>query len=358
MAQEPKLTEQEGHMADEKPESETRCKDTGGDGAENLLEIKDLKLDLMSVRGIIHALNGVNLKIRPGEIHGLVGESGSGKSMTSKSVMRLHNEQRSRMSGKILFHGRDLLKASRKQMQAIRGGKISMIFQDPMTSLNPLLTVGEQIGETYRQHEKCSKAEAKKKTCEILEKVGIYPPEKRALQYPFELSGGLQQRVMIAIAIACGPDLLIADEPTTALDVTIQAQILELLKKLSEDMGMSVLLITHNFGIVAEICDRVSVMYAGKVVETCDTKTIFRDAAHPYSRALIASIPKTGMNVEYLPTIPGSPPELYGENKACAYLPRCSYRDNRCLQAPEMKSCGVGHLAACHHLQAQEAEKD
>jgi len=320
---------------------------------ENLLELKNLKLDLMSVRGIVHALNGVNMEIRPGEIHGLVGESGSGKSMTSKSIMRLHNEQRSRMSGEILFHGKDLLKASKKQMQAIRGGRISMIFQDPMTSLNPLLTVGEQIGETYRQHEKCSKAAARKKTFEILEKVGIYPAEKRALQYPFELSGGLQQRVMIAIAIACSPDLLIADEPTTALDVTIQAQILELLKKLSDDMGMSILLITHNFGIVAEICDRVSVMYAGKAVETCDTKTIFRHAAHPYSRALIASIPKTGMNVEYLPTIPGSPPELYEENRACAYLPRCPYGDNLCELAPEIRSCGSGHLAACHHMLIQ-----
>ena len=319
---------------------------------ENLLEIKELKVDLMTVRGIVHALNGVNLTIRPGEIHGLVGESGSGKSMTSKSIMRLHNEQRSRMKGEIIFQGEDLLKASKKKMQTVRGKKISMIFQDPMTSLNPLLTIGEQIAETYRQHEKCTKAEAKKKTYEILEKVGINPPEKRYGQYPFELSGGLQQRVMIAMAIACSPVLLIADEPTTALDVTIQAQILELLQHLSRDMGMSILLITHNFGIVAEICDRVSVMYAGRVVETCDTKTIFRHAAHPYSKALIDSIPKIGMNVEYLPTIPGAPPELFEENQACPYLPRCPYQDELCRQMPPEQVCGKGHTAACHHLRS------
>lgn len=324
---------------------------------ENLLEIRNLKVDLMSARGIVYALNGVNLQICPGEIHGLVGESGSGKSMTSKSIMRLHNEQRSRMSGEIIFQGEDLLKVSKKRMQNIRGKSISMIFQDAMTSLNPLLTIGEQISETYRRHEKCSKAEARKKTCEILEKTGINPPEKRYGQYPYELSGGLQQRVMIAIAIACQPDLLIADEPTTALDVTIQAQILELLKNLSRDMGMSILLVTHNFGIVAEICDRVSVMYAGKIVETCDTKTIFRRAAHPYSKALIASIPKTGMNVEYLPTIPGSPPELFSENTGCAYMPRCPYADEQCNRTPENRDCGNGHTAACHHLQNQEAQQ-
>lgn len=337
--------------------SETSCSQTRTfeNAPESLLEIKNLKVDLMSTRGIVYALSGVNLQIRPGEIHGLVGESGSGKSMTSKSIMRLHNEQRSRMSGEILFHGEDLLKLPKKKMQSIRGKSISMIFQDPMTSLNPLLTIGEQISETYRLHEKCSKAQARQKTCELLEKVGINPPEKRYGQYPYELSGGLQQRVMIAIAIACQPELLIADEPTTALDVTIQAQILELLKTLSRDMGMSILLITHNFGIVAEICDRVSVMYAGKVVETCDTKTIFRRAAHPYSKALIDSIPRTGMNVEYLPTIPGSPPELFSENPGCAYMPRCPYADEQCQCTPVNQECGTGHTVACHHLQNQEA---
>lgn len=319
-----------------------------------LLSIRDLKVDLMSVRGIVYALSGVNLDIRPGEIHGLVGESGCGKSMTSKSILRLHNEQRSRMSGQILFEGQDLLKISRHQMQAIRGNRISMIFQDPMTSLNPLLTIGDQISESYRQHEKCTKAEAKAKTLELLEKVGIYPPEKRFSQYPFELSGGLQQRVMIAMAIACSPALLIADEPTTALDVTIQAQVLELLQKLSREMNMAILLITHNFGIVAEICDCVSVMYAGRVVETSGTRDIFRRAAHPYSKALIDSIPKAGSESEYLSTIPGAPPQLFSENPACAFRDRCPFADETCAKRPPERLIAPDHMAACHHILTDE----
>ena len=321
-----------------------------------LLSIRDLKVDLMSVRGIVYALSGVNLDIRPGEIHGLVGESGCGKSMTSKSILRLHNEQRSRMSGQIIFEGEDLLKVPRRRMQAIRGNRISMIFQDPMTSLNPLLTIGDQISESYLQHEKCTKAEAKAKTLELLEKVGIFPPEKRFSQYPFELSGGLQQRVMIAMAIACSPALLIADEPTTALDVTIQAQVLELLQKLSREMNMAILLITHNFGIVAEICDCVSVMYAGRVVETSGTREIFRNAAHPYSKALIESIPKAGSEEEYLPTIPGSPPQLFSENPACAFMDRCPYADALCEKRPPEKMIAPDHMAACHHIRTEIRE--
>ena len=317
---------------------------------DDLLTIKDLKLNLMSTRGIVYALNDVNLSMRPGEIHGLVGESGCGKSMTSKSILRLHNEKRSQMSGEIWFEGEDLLKVSKKRMRQIRGNRISMIFQDPMTSLNPLLTIGEQISEACRQHEKCSKKEAKERTLDLLEKVGIYPPEKRYKQYAFELSGGLQQRVMIAMAIACNPALLIADEPTTALDVTIQAQVLELLKKLSDDLGMAILLITHNFGIIAEICDRVSVMYAGNVVETADTRAIFKEARHPYSKALINSIPKIGMNVEYLPTIPGAPPQLFDKNPACAFIDRCPYADEACKICPPDTICGKDHIVACHHM--------
>ena len=314
---------------------------------QNLLSIRDLHVDLMSIYGIVYALRGVNLDIRPGEIHGLVGESGCGKSMTSKSILRLHDESRTRMTGEILFEGQDLLRISRKEMQKIRGNRISMIFQDPMTSLNPLLTAGEQISETFRQHEKCSKKEAREKSLELLEKIGIYPPEKRYSQYPYELSGGLQQRVMIAIAIACGPSLLIADEPTTALDVTIQAQVLELLKKLSDEMNMSILLITHNFGIVAEICDRVSVMYAGKVVECSDTVSIFRSAAHPYTRALIDSIPKAGYTGEYLPTIPGAPPQLLQKIEACSYKERCPLACPACDTSPEEQIIGDGHMEAC-----------
>lgn len=317
---------------------------------ENLLEIKDLTVDILSTRGIVHALDGVQLQVAPGEIHGLVGESGCGKSMTAKSVMRLHNRRRSRMRGSILFQGKDIVTLTEREMRELRGSRISMIFQDPVTSLNPLLTVGEQIGEIFSEHRKCTKAEARNRTLELLDRVGIHPPEKRIGQYPFELSGGLQQRVMIAMAIACGPELLIADEPTTALDVTIQAQILELLKELQKDMGLSILLITHNFGIIAEMCSRVSVMYAGRVVETADTKTMFRQAVHPYSRALISSIPRAGVREKYLPTIPGSPPELYDRIKACAFTPRCPYAGENCAVAPELRNFGgSGHVAACHY---------
>jgi len=317
-----------------------------------LLEVKDLKVDLMSVRGIVHALDGVNLTIEEGEIHGLVGESGCGKSMTSRAVMRLLPPARSRISGQVLFRGSDLLPLHEREMRKIRGDRISLIFQDPMTSLNPLMTVGQQIGEVFRLHEGSTAAEARTKTLAMLEKVGIYPPEKRIGQYPHELSGGLQQRVMIAMAIANHPDLLIADEPTTALDVTIQAQILELLKSLQRDTGMSILLITHNFGVVAEVCDRVSVMYAGRIAESADTRTIFHNAAHPYSKALIDSIPKAGGTSKYLETIPGSPPELYNTQPGCPFAPRCAFADDQCASAaPATRECGdaPGHTAACWH---------
>jgi len=320
-----------------------------------LLEIKELKLSLMSTRGIVYALSGVNLAIGEGEIHGLVGESGCGKSMTARSILRLNNEKRSRVDGEILFKGEDLLKLTNRNMQQIRGERISLIFQDPMASLNPLMTIGNQIGEVFRLHGKCSKAEARDKTLAIMEKVGIDPPEKRIDQYPHELSGGLQQRAMIAIAIANSPDLLIADEPTTALDVTIQAQILELLKSLQRDTGMAILLITHNFGIVAEVCDRVSVMYAGRVVETADTRTIFHNPGHPYSKALIESIPKAGLGGEYLATIPGSPPELYSVMTECPFAPRCNFASEACRVNPPMRACGdmPDHFAACHHMQCR-----
>lgn len=325
---------------------------------DKLLEIKDLSLDLMSTRGIVYALDGVCLDIAPGEIHGLVGESGCGKSMTSKSIMGLQNPVRSRMRGEIIFEGKDLLKLSKKEMNKIRGREISMIFQDPMTSLNPLMTVGRQIEECFLTHEKCSKAKAREQTLEILAKAGIEPPKKRIDQYPHELSGGLQQRVMIAMAIACRPKLLIADEPTTALDVTIQAQILELLKNLSRDMNMAILLITHNFGIVAEVCDRVSVMYAGRVVETADTRTIFKNAAHPYSQALIDSIPRAGSEEEYLPTIPGSPPQLFARNEGCPFRDRCPKRFAACDRTPGTVWCQdvPGHTAACHLISQEGPE--
>lgn len=323
---------------------------------DNLLEIKDLTVKLMTARGLVHALSGVDLTIKRGEIHGLVGESGCGKSMTSKSILRLHNARRSKMTGQILFDGRDLLTLSNREMEALRGGRISMIFQDPMTSLNPLMTVGQQLSEMYRYHFKDSKQAARQKSLAMLEKVGIEPAEKRFDQYPFELSGGMQQRVMIAIALACGPDLLIADEPTTALDVTIQAQILDLLKELQSSMKMSILLITHNFGVVAETCDRVSVMYAGRIVETGDTRTVLTNPRNPYSQSLIRSIPSETGRSGHLLTIPGNPPQLFEAADACSFAPRCGQADDACLTSlPILRSCGAnGHIAACHCIPQQE----
>ena len=315
---------------------------------ENLLEIRDLTVELMSVRGIVYALSGVDLAVRPGEIHGLVGESGCGKSMTAKSVLRLHDPRRSRMKGSVLFEGRDLLKLPNREMVKLRGTEISMIFQDPMTSLNPLMTIGDQIADMVRFHTGAGWGEARDRAEEMLSRVGIEPAARRRKQYPFELSGGMQQRVMIAMAISCTPKLLIADEPTTALDVTIQAQILELLKQLSADMGMSILLITHNFGVVAEICDRVSVMYAGKVVETGNTAAILKGARHPYSRALIRSIPGSVSRGSRLETIPGSPPALFEPPLSCMFEPRCPYAGDRCRESyPHPADHGDGHLTAC-----------
>ena len=260
----------------------------------NLLEIKNLSVDIMSTRGLIHAVRQVNLNLEGGVVHGIVGESGCGKSVTAKSIMRLHNPRVVRMHGEINFEGQNLLTLTEKEMQKIRGRKISMIFQDPMSALNPLYRIGDQISEIFIQHFHDSKATAKKKSLELLEQVGIHPAEERYNQFPFEFSGGMLQRVVIAMAIAAKPELIIADEPTTALDVTIQAQILELLKKLQQEMNVSILIITHNFGIVSEICDDVSVMYAGTVLETGKKKDVFLHSVNPYSAALIESIPKTG----------------------------------------------------------------
>lgn len=321
---------------------------------DNLLTIENLKVDLMSTRGIVYALSGVDLSMKRGEIHGLVGESGSGKSITSKSLLRLLDKKRSRVSGKIIFDGLDLLSLSEKEMRSIRGNRISMIFQDPITSLNPLMTIGKQISETFLNHTRISSSDIRRRTLALLDRVGLHPANKRINQYPFELSGGMQQRVMIAIAIAQNPDLLIADEPTTALDVTIQAQILELLKSLQQETGMSILLITHNFGVVAEICDRVSVMYAGKIVETGSTGSIFKNPAHYYTQALIDSIPKGGRGEEYLTTIPGSPPQLFSTITNCSFAPRCPHGDQICQDTvPPLRPCGdgSGHVAMCHHMQ-------
>lgn len=315
----------------------------------NLLEIKNLTVELMSHRGIVYALSGVDLAVRPGEIHGVVGESGCGKSMTAKSILRLHNPQRSRMRGSIRFEGKELLTLSNREIEKMRGTDISMIFQDPMTSLNPLMTIGGQIADMYRFHTGASKKESMEQAQEMLAKVGIEPAAKRCRQYPFELSGGMQQRVMIAMAIACAPKLLIADEPTTALDVTIQAQIMDLMVSMNEKFDMSLMLITHDLGVVAETCQRVIVMYLGQIVEEGRVEDIFDHPLHPYTRGLIASIPRLDTPAgERLHQIKGTVPLLNQIPEGCRFAPRCPYATENCRkQNPTLVQHSETQKARC-----------
>lgn len=318
----------------------------------NVLEIKDLSVDFMTVRGIVYAVQGVDLEVKQGEIHGIVGESGCGKSVTSKSVIRLHNEETNRYAGDIYIRDdsgeKDVLAMSRKQIRDFRGSTAAMIFQDPMTSLDPIMKAGEQIAEMLRAKKNLNRREAREKVIEMFEKIGITPAEKRYEQYPFEMSGGMLQRIMIAMALICEPKLLIADEPTTALDVTIQAQILKLIKKLQQESGTSVIFITHNLGVVAEICDSVTVMYAGKAVETASVVDIFDHPAHPYTKALLESNPRESDTEKRMKSIPGSPPLLYEKFKGCAFAPRCKYADDKCRSCvPVTENVSEGHSTAC-----------
>ncbi|MBP0984832.1 MAG: ABC transporter ATP-binding protein [Oscillospiraceae bacterium] len=314
-----------------------------------LIKINGLSVDLMSVSGLIHAVRDINLSIGTDEIHGIVGESGCGKSMTAKSILRLHDESKVEYGGEIMFDGSDILKMKNKELLKMRGKDISMIFQDPMTTFNPLMKIGDQISETILLHEKVTKQEAKKRTIAALEKVGILPGAARYGMYPFEMSGGQLQRASIAMSLVCSPRLLIADEPTTALDVTMQAQILKLMKQLQGEMHSSVLIITHNFGVIAEICDKVSVMYAGQIIESGDVRRIFYDPCHPYTKDLIDSIPRSGERATKLISIPGSPPKLNQEITGCAYAPRCKYATERCRrEAPEFRTLEGGHRYLCH----------
>ncbi|MDD6992365.1 MAG: ABC transporter ATP-binding protein [Oscillospiraceae bacterium] len=319
---------------------------------ENLLEIKNLQTDFMTVRGIVYAVQGVNIEVKKGEIHGIVGESGCGKSVTAKSVIRLHNEDHTRYSGEILWGGEkgetDILKMNRRQLAEFRGNDAAMIFQDPMTSLNPIMKAGEQIAEMLRKKKHMSRQAAKEEVISIFEKIGITPSEKRYEQYPFEMSGGMLQRIMIAMALSCKPNLLIADEPTTALDVTIQAQILRLIKELQRETGMTVVIITHNLGVVAEICDSVTVMYAGGAVESGSVGDIFDRPSHPYTKALLESNPKEADTEKRMKSIAGSPPLLYEKFSACPFAPRCSYSGENCrCTVPQTVQVGEGHYAAC-----------
>lgn len=314
----------------------------------NLLELQNLHVSYHTPRGTVQAVRGINLTLHEGEVLAVVGESGCGKSALCKAIMRLLPDNAG-IEGKILVNGTDIAPYPEKELQKLRGRLFSMVFQDPMTALNPSMTIGAQIAEAVLVHEpKISRDALRARVLELMELVGIDRPNARMKLYPHNFSGGMRQRAVLAIALASRAKILLADEPTTALDVTIQAQILELLQQLSQDMGMSILLITHNFGVVAETCQRTSVMYAGKVVETGETRELLRSARHPYSRALIRSIPGGGARGSRLETIPGSPPALFEPPASCMFAPRCPYADETCRTGyPAMADCGDGHLAAC-----------
>ena len=316
-----------------------------------LLSVKDLKTTFRTSRGTVKAVSGVSFDISHGETLALVGESGCGKSVTSLSILRLIQDPPGRIEeGEIIYKGRDLGDLSKNEMRSIRGNEISMIFQEPMTSLNPLFTIGNQIMEAITLHQGLKKEEATRKCVEMLELVGIPDPERRISNYPHEMSGGMRQRVMIAMALACKPSLLIADEPTTALDVTIQAQILDLLKELRKKMNMSLLLITHDFGIVTEMADRVGVMYAGKMAEYGRTADIFREPRHPYTVGLLNSIPGINRKGERLNTIPGNVPDLLSLPAGCSFSERCPIASEKCITSdPELADMGDGHLSRCWH---------
>lgn len=316
-----------------------------------LLEVKNLKTYFYTDDGVSKAVDDVSFELEKGETLGIVGESGCGKSVTSLSIMRLIASPPGKIAGgEILFKGKDILKISEKEMREIRGNDISMIFQEPMTSLNPVFTCGNQIEEAIILHQKVSKEEAKRKAIEMLKLVGIPAPEQRYGEYPHQLSGGMRQRVMIAIALACNPEILIADEPTTALDVTVQAQILELIKKLQTDLGMGVMIITHDLGVIAEVSDRVCVMYASKVAEYAPVREIFKNPKHPYTIGLLNSIPKSSdKRKAKLATIDGSVPPATHYPKGCHFCTRCFFAIEKCWnEQPPLEPIGSeNHLAAC-----------
>lgn len=317
----------------------------------SLLEIKNLHTSFFTDAGELKAVRGISFKLEKGKTIGIVGESGCGKSVTALSIMRLVPYPGRIVKGEIVYNGEDLLKLKDEDMRHIRGNEIGMIFQEPMTSLNPVFTIGEQIREAIILHQNTGKKDAETKVVDMLKLVGIPSPEKRKRDYPHQLSGGMRQRVMIAMALSCNPNLLIADEPTTALDVTIQAQILELIKELQQKLGMSMMLITHDLGIVAETTDDVLVMYAGRVVEYTDTKSIFNEPLHPYTIGLIESLPsmeKVEGKRKPLKTIKGMVPNLLKLTFGCSYRERCPIGDRECeKEEPELREVKKGHLAAC-----------
>jgi oligopeptide/dipeptide ABC transporter ATP-binding protein len=314
-----------------------------------ILEVKGLKTHFFTKLGVSKAVDGIDFTLRKGETLGIVGESGCGKSMTSLSILRLIPSPPGKIAGgQVLFKGKDLVTLPEDEMRKIRGNEISMIFQEPMTSLNPVIPVGEQIAEAIRLHQKLSRKAAWNKAVEMLKLVGIPSPEKRAKQEPFQLSGGMRQRVMIAMSLACTPEVLIADEPTTALDVTIQAQILELIKDLQTKLGMGVILITHDLGVVAETCDNVAVMYAGNIIEQASTEQIFANPKHPYTQGLLESLPKIHEDQEELRTIEGSVPSPYNMPTGCRFASRCPHREEICIsKQPELVEQSDGVKVRC-----------
>lgn len=319
---------------------------------QHLLEVKELKTHFYTERGQVTAVDGITLQVEEGEILGLVGESGCGKSVTSQSILRLFDEKQTvKYEGEINFKGKNLLRISISDMQNIRGNDISMIFQDPLSSLNPVYTIGYQIAESIMLHQKVSKKEAYDKAVEMLRLTGIPAPEKRVNEYPHELSGGMRQRVMIAMALACQPKLLIADEPTTALDVTIQSQILDLMMELNKKLDMGIILITHDLGVVAEICSRVVVMYLGQIVEESDVKSLFAHPLHPYTQGLMKSVPQLdGDRSQKLHVIEGMVPSLYNIPKGCRFASRCPYADELCREKmPELTQLQNNQKVRCWH---------
>ncbi|MGE6517442.1 ABC transporter ATP-binding protein [Lysinibacillus sphaericus] len=323
---------------------------------ERLLDVENLTVEFKSSGSTMKAVNGVNLQLNKKETLGIVGESGSGKSVTATALMRLIPSPPGKITGgKIHFNGRDLVAISEKEMRNVRGNEMSMIFQDPITSLNPVLTVVNQIIEVIRAHEKMTKKEASAKAVEMLKMVGIPEPEKRLNMYPHEFSGGMRQRVMIAIALACNPKLLIADEPTTALDVTVQAQILDLMKNLQRNHDTAIIMITHDLGVVWELCDKVNVMYAGRTVESTTTRHLYKNPLHPYTWGLLESQITVGIQEqERLPAIPGSPPDLSMSLSGCHFSTRCPMATDICLsKVPELMEVQDDHFVACH-LQSRE----
>jgi peptide/nickel transport system ATP-binding protein len=325
---------------------------------EALLDVRDLKVHFETADGVVKSVDGISFTVERGETLGVVGESGSGKSVTFLTIMQLITRKHAKIEGEILFNGRDVLKLPPDEMREIRGAGMAMVFQDPMTSLHPLFKVGFQIVEALRAHQDISKSDAHGQAIEMLRRVGISKPDERVDQYPHEYSGGMRQRAMIAMALALNPDLLIADEPTTALDVTVQAQILDLIDRLKEEFNAAVVIITHDLGVVAEHCDEINVMYAGKIAETGVARDIYYRAHHPYTWGLLQSIPRMDQDrTERLNPIRGLPPSLINVPPGCSFHPRCPYRFEPCDKEVPALLASDGHHASACHLPLQEKER-